>query len=738
MRKFIKLFIVMAMAVSLVSAPCFAVPITRGDKVFGGKVTFLKDVVAKKDFSVHGAFKGDDYSNVFYVDGTGGADVPHYGKTWELPFDTIAYALDQCTANNGDIIYVMPGHTKTITADSGIDIDVAGVSIICLGSGSDRPTFTFTTATTADFKMAAANTRLYNALFVTNYDGHDMAIEIGADDVEIGWCEFREGTHQPEFGIQVGASGSDNDADRAWIHDCKFYVPTAGDGDAAISVLKDMVGVKIERCVIYGDFDLAGIDVPTGADAQVDMLISDCVVTNLLSANHAIQVSSDTSTGKIVNCMLESDAIGTSIDAGGLEVYTVLWSDGTDQASADEALSPCAAANTFSTAELAAIEGEATDAIEADSLDKMFAIDGGTHAYPDSPANESVIAYILSKSATAAVTSYDNQTDSLEALRDQMDDGTDILGGIELDHFMKTAVATAAYPASVTAESVLAYILAIDADPTDYDEGTDSLEAIGHQVTDVNQEARVVAANVTDLLDHLVKTTDGGTHAYPDSPAAESIVSYILSKAATAVTTSYDNTTDSLEMLSDKAGGFSGDGGAAQDDSAKASLDLAHTDIDVLLAAMGPSYSHANYLLVDTGTFDTSGTWSTAATHELLTVTGCVRMTIIPECSTNVTSVSNTGTIQLGDETTTDSIIAASTLGASAMVAGELWVDATLTRTILTQTQVNAITFYVCNGKDIGYEVATNALSGGVIKWHVFWTPVDSTGAVVAGAGGTL
>lgn len=45
----------------------------------------------------------------------------------------------------------------------------------------------------------------------------------------------------------------------------------------------------------------------------------------------------------------------------------------------------------------------------------------------------------------------------------------------------------------------------------------------------------------------------------------------------------FSSATDSLEMLSDKAGGFSGDGGAAQDDSVKASLDLAHTDLDAII-----------------------------------------------------------------------------------------------------------------------------------------------------------
>jgi len=190
--------------------------------------------------------------------------------------------------------------------------------------------------------------------------------------------------------------------------------------------------------------------------------------------------------------------------------------------------------------------------------------------------------------------------------------------------------------------------------------------------------------------------------------------------------------------LVDLLGDFTGpDDGAAQDDNVKASLDLAHTDLDAILA-QAASFSSPNYLAVSTGVFDTTGTWSTVASHEIATVTGLVRMIIIPECTVSVDSVSNTGTIELGDEVGSTSIIAASTLGAGVMVAGELWTDATLTRTILTQTQIDATTIVVGQGQDIGYEVKTNALSAGTIVFHIFWTPLDSTGAVAAGAGGTL
>jgi len=160
--------------------------------------------------------------------------------------------------------------------------------------------------------------------------------------------------------------------------------------------------------------------------------------------------------------------------------------------------------------------------------------------------------------------------------------------------------------------------------------------------------------------------------------------------------------------------------------------------LSILEAAAAPSYSHTNYLAVSTGVFDTTGVWSTTTAHEIAVVTGCVRMTIIAECTVDVNSVGDNGTISLGDETTVNSIIAASTIGIGTMAKGELWVDATLTKTILTRTQLDAVEFAVCDGKDIGYTVATNALEAGTIVFHIYWTPLDSTGDVTAGAGGAF
>jgi hypothetical protein len=67
--------------------------------------------------------------------------------TYDAPFSTLAGALTACTAGRGDIIFVKPGHAETISSASILSLNVAGVAIVGLGSGSNRPTLTFTTAT---------------------------------------------------------------------------------------------------------------------------------------------------------------------------------------------------------------------------------------------------------------------------------------------------------------------------------------------------------------------------------------------------------------------------------------------------------------------------------------------------------------------------------------------------------------------------------------------------------------
>jgi hypothetical protein len=86
---------------------------------------------------------------VFWVNGTTvlapGAVGGSNGNdgSYRRPFATIDYAVGKCTANRGDIIMVMPGHSETISSATSLVFDVAGVAVIGLGTGSLRPDLNF-------------------------------------------------------------------------------------------------------------------------------------------------------------------------------------------------------------------------------------------------------------------------------------------------------------------------------------------------------------------------------------------------------------------------------------------------------------------------------------------------------------------------------------------------------------------------------------------------------------------
>lgn len=116
--------------------------------------------------------------------------------TYNKPFSTIDYAVGRCSANSGDIIIVKPGHAETIEDATSLLLDVAGISIIGLGVGSNRPTLTFSTAATANIPVTAANVALQNFLFVANFaDIASFFTATGTStptDFAVENCEFRD------------------------------------------------------------------------------------------------------------------------------------------------------------------------------------------------------------------------------------------------------------------------------------------------------------------------------------------------------------------------------------------------------------------------------------------------------------------------------------------------------------------------------------------------------------------
>lgn len=140
----------------------------------------------------------------------------------------------------------------------------------------------------------------------------------------------------------------------------------------------------------------------------------------------------------------------------------------------------------------------------------------------------------------------------------------------------------------------------------------------------------------------------------------------------------------------------------------------------------------------------TSATWNTVGAHEIATVTGTVHMWVLCECMGTLTdSVTDLATIALGIEGAPASLIAAigaAGFGGDTIAIGEFWVDITPNETFASKMQLDALDFVIAAGKDVGYTLAGEALTGGSLKFHIYWEalPTDPTGNVVAGAGGAL
>lgn len=89
--------------------------------------------------------------------------------TFLAPFATLAQALSTAVQGRGDIIFVGPGHKESIANATTLYMNCNGAAIVGLGSGTQRPTFTFTTANTANIPVRSGNMSVQNCKFVANF-----------------------------------------------------------------------------------------------------------------------------------------------------------------------------------------------------------------------------------------------------------------------------------------------------------------------------------------------------------------------------------------------------------------------------------------------------------------------------------------------------------------------------------------------------------------------------------------
>lgn len=162
--------------------------------------------------------------NTYYVDSTNGSD-SYSGRTPDAPLATLDAAINKCTANQGDIIYLLPGHTEALTGATDVVCDTAGITIVGIGSGSLTPKFTFGAAAAA-IPVSAANVTFQNVVFEANFADVVNAFDLTtAKYFTLQDCKFQDNAAAKNFLSIVDTHTTNNAADGLKITGCSWITP---------------------------------------------------------------------------------------------------------------------------------------------------------------------------------------------------------------------------------------------------------------------------------------------------------------------------------------------------------------------------------------------------------------------------------------------------------------------------------------------------------------------------------
>ena len=226
--------------------------------------------------------------NVFFVM-TGGTDSAGYGLHPDAPFATVDYAIGQCTANQGDTIFVMPGYTETITNSARWTVDVAGIKIIGLGHGTDKPTLTFGTDTSADILVSAANFKMTGFRLVAGVDSLVNFIDKNGANMTLEDCDFVGDSSYQALGFINLATTVDGFTMRR----CTFEQDTDpggtdGGDNTGVLYFEDVENILVEGCSFFGNFETAIFHNKT--TAAKNFFVKNCWGINRLSGSETFQL----------------------------------------------------------------------------------------------------------------------------------------------------------------------------------------------------------------------------------------------------------------------------------------------------------------------------------------------------------------------------------------------------------------------------------------------------------------
>ncbi len=132
--------------------------------------------------------------HVYWVKAASALDFAEFYEKYFVKYDngqssvhsTIQSAINACTANVGDVVYVTEGYTQTITTIAEVAVNKNGVSVLGLGSGDSIPTITISSTDNAgSVAVSGDGSALKNILLVTNDDALTNALLVTGNGCDI-------------------------------------------------------------------------------------------------------------------------------------------------------------------------------------------------------------------------------------------------------------------------------------------------------------------------------------------------------------------------------------------------------------------------------------------------------------------------------------------------------------------------------------------------------------------------
>jgi hypothetical protein len=198
----------------------------------------------------------------------------------------------------GETIYIMPGHVETVASATALNINVAGLTIIGLGSDEDRPTYYLNTATTAVITISAPCVTIQNIMVDgTGFAAIVTMFNVTASDVSILGNKFVHANSTNQAGLVITSSAL---ANRMKILG-NYFVGSANAGTTNVLQIVGGNDIQIRNNIFIGNYTTSLGAINNVTTACLNLVIDNNFIENNTASSTKAIVLVSTSTGVIAN-----------------------------------------------------------------------------------------------------------------------------------------------------------------------------------------------------------------------------------------------------------------------------------------------------------------------------------------------------------------------------------------------------------------------------------------------------